>query len=90
MADVLHHLEDVAPIVSEMVRVVRPRGTILVADFTDQGFACVAAVHRAEGHEHRRSAVTVDEARAALARAGWELRGETTGQLHRVTWFGRG
>jgi ubiquinone/menaquinone biosynthesis C-methylase UbiE len=89
MMDVLHHLEDAAPVLGEMVRVVRPRGRIVVADFTDEGFERVAAVNRAEGHEHPRSAVTVDEARAVLAGAGWELCGETAGHLHRVAWFGR-
>jgi ubiquinone/menaquinone biosynthesis C-methylase UbiE len=89
MMDVLHHLEDAAPVLGEMARVVRPRGKIVVADFTDEGFERVAAVHRAEGHEHPRSAITVDEARAVMAGAGWELCGETTGHLHRVAWFGR-
>lgn len=89
MMDVLHHLEDVAPVVCEMVRAIRPRGRIVVADFTEEGFELVAAVHRAEGHEHPRSTITVDTARAALAGAGWELCGEVPGHLHRVAWFGR-
>lgn len=55
---------------------VRPRGRIVVADFTDEGFERVAAVRRAEGHEHPRSAVTMDKARAVLKGAGWELCGE--------------
>jgi ubiquinone/menaquinone biosynthesis C-methylase UbiE len=89
MMDVLHHLEVGAPVLGEMVRVVRPRGRIVVADFTDEGFELVAKVHRAEGLEHPRSGVTVDEAGATLTKAGWTLRGETTGHLHRVAWFGR-
>lgn len=87
MMDVLHHLGDATPVLGEMVRVVRPRGKILVADFSEGGFEVVAAVHRTEGHEHPRSAVTVDTARAVLAAAGWELCGETLGHLHRVAWF---
>jgi ubiquinone/menaquinone biosynthesis C-methylase UbiE len=89
MMDVLHHLEDVAPVLGEMLRVIRPRGRIVVADFTDEGFELVAAIHRAEGHEHPRSAVTVDTAKAALAGAGWERCGDVSGHLHRVAWFGR-
>lgn len=89
MMDVLHHLEDVAPVLGEMVRVARPRGRIVVADFTDEGFELVAKVHRAEGREHPRSGVTLDEARAVLTEAGWEPCSETTGHHHRVAWFGR-
>jgi ubiquinone/menaquinone biosynthesis C-methylase UbiE len=89
MMDVLHHLEDVAPVLGEMIRVIRPRGRIVVADFTEEGFELVAAAHRAEGREHPRSAVTMDEVGAVLTAAGWRLYGETTGHLHRVAWFGR-
>jgi ubiquinone/menaquinone biosynthesis C-methylase UbiE len=89
MMDVLHHLEDAAPVVREMARVVQPKGKIVVADFTEEGFATVAAVHRAEGREHPRSAVTVDVAQACLTANGWELGGEEVGHQHRVAWFRR-
>ena len=87
MMDVLHHLDDAAPVVREMTRVVRPHGKIVVADFTEDGFATVAAIHRAEGREHPRSAVTVETAGTWLADAGWALAGEEVGHLHRVAWF---
>jgi ubiquinone/menaquinone biosynthesis C-methylase UbiE len=86
MMDVLHHLEDAAPVLAEMVRVVRPGGTIVVADFSAEGFETVAAAHRGEGHEHPRSSVTVEEAKEVLSRAGCEPSGDTVGHLHRVVW----
>ena len=87
MMDVLHHLDDAAPVAREMARVVRPHGKIVVADFTEDGFAMVAAIHRAEGREHTRSAVTVDAARICLAEVGWTLAGEDDGHMQRVAWF---
>jgi len=89
MMDVLHHLDDAAPVLREMARVVRPHGRIVVADFSESGFATVAAVHRAEGREHPRSAVTLEAARSCLATLGWRVAGEISGELHRVAWFGR-
>ena len=89
MMDVLHHLDDAAPVVREMARVVRPHGRIVVADFTEDGFATVSAIHRAEGREHPRSAVTVDAAQHVLADAGWALAGEEVGHQQRVAWFRR-
>jgi ubiquinone/menaquinone biosynthesis C-methylase UbiE len=87
MMDVLHHLEDAAPVMREMARVVRPHGKIVVADFTEEGFATVAAIHRAEGREHPRSAVTVDAVRTCLEGLGWETLGEAVDELHRAAWF---
>jgi ubiquinone/menaquinone biosynthesis C-methylase UbiE len=47
--DVLHHLTNPQPVLREMARVVRPGGTILLADFSDEGFDMVSRVHRMEG-----------------------------------------
>ncbi|MEW6337284.1 MAG: class I SAM-dependent methyltransferase [Acidobacteriota bacterium] len=87
MMDVLHHLADASPVLHEMARVVRPGGTIVVSDFTEEGFAVVAAIHRGEGREHGRSAVTVEAAAEILTAAGWCAGGEAYGHLHHVRWF---
>jgi ubiquinone/menaquinone biosynthesis C-methylase UbiE len=89
MMDVLHHLGDASPVLREMARVVRPAGTIVVSDFTEEGFAVVAAIHRGEGREHPRSGVTVEAATDVLSAAGWRAGGETFGHLHQVRWFRR-
>ncbi len=87
MMDVLHHLDDAGQVLAEMARMVRSGGTIVVADFTEEGFAVVAAVHRGEGREHPRSPVTVGAAAETLLAAGWRAGGETLGHLHHVRWF---
>jgi ubiquinone/menaquinone biosynthesis C-methylase UbiE len=89
MMDVLHHLEEGRPVLAEMSRLVGPSGCIVMADFTEEGFALVSRVHRAEGREHPRSAVTVDSATAILAELGWRVDGETRGHLQHVVWLRR-
>ncbi len=81
MMDVLHHLADAGPVLDEMARVVAPSGRIVVADFTEEGFDLVARIHREEGKEHPRSAVTVGSAAAALLESGWRPVGRGTGHL---------
>jgi len=87
MMEVLHHLDDARPVLAEMARLVRPGGTILVADFTEEGFSLVASVHRADGHEHARSACTLGDAQEVLASLGWLLGGRAEAHFNAVAWF---
>lgn len=87
MMDVLHHLDDAGQVLAEMARVVRLKGTIVVADFTEEGFSVVSAIHRGEGREHGRTAVTVGSAAEILTALGWCTGGEAYGHLHHVRWF---
>ncbi len=84
MMDVMHHLEEPRPVLSEMARVVREGGRLLVADFDEAGFELVARLNREEGREHARSAATVTLAREILADAGLRCLAETRDHLHEV------
>jgi ubiquinone/menaquinone biosynthesis C-methylase UbiE len=87
MMEVLHHLDDARPVLTEMARLVRPGGAIVVADFTESGFAMVAAVHHADGQEHPRSASTLEGAQEILASLGWLEEGRVEAHLNVVAWF---
>lgn len=87
MMDVLHHLDDAGPVLSEMARAVTPGGRLAVADFSEEGFELVARVHREEGREHPRSAVTLASAAEALRRAGARPEGTASAQLQDAAWF---
>lgn len=84
MMDMLHHLDDPAPVLREMARVVRPGGVIIVADFSEAGFDLVARVHREEGHEHPRSNATVGGVRRELSRRDFRCTCDREAHHHRV------
>jgi len=85
MLDVLHHLDDADPVLDEMLRVVKPGGTIMVSDFSQPGFGIIDQGHRDEGREHTRSAATVDSAQTRLLEAGCELVTHVEEYLHLIS-----
>jgi ubiquinone/menaquinone biosynthesis C-methylase UbiE len=48
----IHHLEDPDAVLAEMLRVLRPGGKLVLADFSVGGFHVMDVIHRAEGRTH--------------------------------------
>ncbi len=78
--NVLHHLAEGASVLREVVRVVRPGGVLVLADFSDEGFDIAARVHAAEGGAHPEGPVTLDWARGFLSALG--LTETAAGEAH--------
>jgi ubiquinone/menaquinone biosynthesis C-methylase UbiE len=78
--NVLHHLAEGASVLGEVVRVVRPGGVLVLADFSPEGFEFAARVHVAEGATHPEGPVTLDWARGFLTALGLTETG--AGQAH--------
>lgn len=85
--DVLHHLGDPLPVLSEMDRTLRPGGRLVLADFSRAGFELVAEVHRQEGRTHSESGVTLDDAIAGLVARGFRLCSRRSARLHELALF---
>lgn len=85
--DVLHHLSDGEGVLKELIRVVRPGGAIVLAEFSREGFDLVARVHAAEGRVHPEGPVTLEWARGLLR--GWAVEESAVfeGHQHRVALF---
>lgn len=49
----LHHIEQTDQVLSEIFRICKPGGTILVADFNQAGLRIVSQMHASEGKEHQ-------------------------------------
>ncbi len=85
LVDALHHLEDGDPIFAEMARVVRrPAGRVVLAEFSDEGFAIVAGVHQSEGRVHPVGPVTLETALESFRRRGFRVHSITEQFVHRV------
>ena len=82
--DFLHHLDAGAAVLRELLRVVRPGGLLVLADFTAEGFELISRVHAAEGRVHPQGPVTMDWARGFLAALGAAELTFACGHLHRV------
>lgn len=87
--DVLHHLESEGPVLSEAARLLAPRGRLVLADFSPEGFDLVARVHREEGGDHPVGPVTQEAARAHLERLGFLPRPEVTAHFHRIAVYAK-
>jgi ubiquinone/menaquinone biosynthesis C-methylase UbiE len=85
--DVLHHLDAGAPVLRELLRVVKPGGLLVLADFSAQGFGMVSRIHAAEGRVHPEGPVTIDWARGFLAGLGATEVALSAGHLHHVAVF---
>jgi ubiquinone/menaquinone biosynthesis C-methylase UbiE len=48
----MHHIAHFEQVLEEMLRVVKPGGRIVLADFSPRGFQIIAREHRAEGKTH--------------------------------------
>ena len=48
----VHHIAHFEQVLEEMVRVVKPGGKVVLADFSPRGFQIIAREHRAEGKTH--------------------------------------
>jgi ubiquinone/menaquinone biosynthesis C-methylase UbiE len=85
--DVLHHLDAGGPVLTEMLRVVKPEGLVVLADFSAAGFDMVSRVHAAEGGTHPEGPATVDWARGFMSGLGMTELKISGGHLHRVAVF---
>jgi len=48
----LHHMKNIPHVIGEVLRVARPDGKIVLADFNTRGFSIMNKIHREEGRIH--------------------------------------
>jgi SAM-dependent methyltransferase len=87
--DALHHLTEGPPVFTEMVRVVKASGKILLAEFNRQGLELVGRVHQSEGRRHPVGPVRFSHAVDWLLADGLTLESRCDGHLHSVAVFGK-
>lgn len=78
MMSVLHHLLDPLAVFKEAVRVLRPDGVLVIAEFTPEGFDILSRLHKEEGREHHVGGVSMDEAREIFCQKDFEVLSKRT------------
>jgi ubiquinone/menaquinone biosynthesis C-methylase UbiE len=72
--NVFHHLEDPERVFEQMVRVLRPGGRLVLADFSPSGFRLMDAIHAAEGRRHPHPPSRFAHWQARLRSRGFQVR----------------
>lgn len=70
----MHHIREFEPVLEEMLRVVRPGGKLVLADFSPRGFQNIARAHRADGKIHPREPHSFRELQRRLRERGFATR----------------
>ncbi len=70
----MHHIRDFQPVLAEMLRVVKPGGKLVLADFSPRGFQNIARAHRAEGKTHPREPHSFRDLQKVLRKRGLVTR----------------
>lgn len=69
--NVFHHLDDQERVFGEMLRLLKPGGKLVLADFTPSGFRLMDEIHAAEGRRHPHPPSRFAHWQARLRHAGF-------------------
>lgn len=76
--NMVHHLKNPYRVISELLRVLSPSGKLIISDFSPEGMAMMAEVHRIEGDTHEESPVGIVEIEEFLRKAGFKIHRSRT------------
>ena len=74
LVNLFHHIDKVDNILSEIDRVLRIGGKIIMADFNKLGMKIIGSVHKKEGRTHEDSGVTKDYVHSYYKDLGYEIK----------------
>ena len=72
--NVLHHLRNAYQVIDEFIRILSPKGKIVLADFTEGGFKIMDKIHALEGNVHEVGKIKLADVEAYLKEKGFLVR----------------
>lgn len=72
--NVLHHLRNAYQVIDELIRVLSPKGKVILADFIEEGFKVMDKIHGLEGNTHEVGQVGLLDAEAHLIKNGFSVK----------------
>jgi len=71
--NMIHHLSSVRNACSELIRILSPKGKIVLSDFNADGLAILDKIHALEGRKHEVNSGTMTDAKNVLIELGLHL-----------------
>jgi 2-polyprenyl-3-methyl-5-hydroxy-6-metoxy-1,4-benzoquinol methylase len=65
--NLIHHLQNPYRVIEELIRILSPKGKLVLADFTEEGFKVMEKIHALDGRVHEKGNVTLSEIKSFLA-----------------------
>ena len=72
--NVLHHLRHPYQVIDEFIRLLSPKGKIILADFTEEGLKIMDKIHGLEGNTHEVGEVGLADAEKYLIKNGFSVK----------------
>ncbi|MBU9888359.1 MAG: class I SAM-dependent methyltransferase [Candidatus Omnitrophica bacterium] len=79
--NLLHHLKNPRETLGEFIRVLRPEGTLMLSDFTEEGFGLMDKIHALDGRVHDRGVAPLAQAVDFLTETGMRLEKRWTSRF---------
>jgi 2-polyprenyl-3-methyl-5-hydroxy-6-metoxy-1,4-benzoquinol methylase len=81
--NMIHHLSSVRKTCSELIRILSPKGKIILSDFNANGLAILDKIHALDGRKHEVNSGTMTDAKDALIERGLNVE-ECNNQIQDV------
>lgn len=74
----IHHLVNPYMVIDEFMRILAPKGKLIISDFTNEGFILMDKIHALEGRTHTTGLVTMQEGKIYLSNNGFKVEESNT------------
>lgn len=72
--NVIHHFTEPFKAVNEFIRIIKPKGKIILSDFSEEGFRLIDKIHASEGRKHEEGKVSLSEISDYLKGRGFNIK----------------